>query len=148
MTRLRTKARGLLEAFPEETRHLDAARIDACRTFAEFDDCLTAPLHGFASADDYYRRSSSVGFLSRIEAPTLCVSSLDDPFCPPEGVTRAIAAASPQVSFEVTRRGGHVGFVAGAVPLRPVYWAEERAVAWLAKHQHEAPGLRPAPAAL
>jgi len=148
MTRLRTKALALLAAFPEETRQLDAARIAACRTFAEFDDCLTAPMHGFASAADYYQRSSSVGFLARIEKPTLCISSLDDPFCPPEGVTRAIAAASPRVSFEVTKRGGHVGFVAGAVPLRPVYWAEERAVAWLTKHGAEAPDRQPARAAL
>ena len=147
MTRLRAKALALLAAFPEETRHLDAARIAACRTFAEFDDCLTAPLHGFTNAADYYQRSSSVGFLGRIEVPTLCISGLDDPFCPPDGVTRAIAAGSPCVSFEVTRRGGHVGFVAGRLPWRPVYWAEERAIAWLVKHRGST-DLRPAPGAL
>jgi len=148
MTRLRAKARALLEAFPEETRHLHAARIEGCRTFAEFDDCLTAPLHGFASAADYYQRSSSVGFLARIEVPTLCISSLDDPFCPAEGVTRAIAAAGPQVSFEVTKHGGHVGFVAGRLPWRPVYWAEERAIAWLTTHRGASTDLRPAAGAL
>ena len=44
----------------------------------------TAPLHGFADADDYYARSSSLSFLSRITVPTLCISALDDPFLPPE----------------------------------------------------------------
>ena len=151
MTRLRGKALALIDAFPDETRHLDVGRIRACRTFAEFDDCLTAPLHGFESAADYYRRSSAVGYLGRITVPTLCISSLDDPFCPAEGVTRAIAAASPLVSFDITKRGGHVGFVAGRWPHRPVYWAEERATAWLADDGRPAgrpAGLHVAPGAL
>ena len=72
-----------------------------------------------------------VGYLARIAVPTLCISSVDDPFCPPEGITRALAAAGTSVSFEVTKRGGHVGFVAGRWPFRPIYWAEERATTWL-----------------
>ena len=52
-------------AFPDETRHLQADRIRAARTFGEFDGCVTAPLHGFASAEDYYTRSSSVVVVGR-----------------------------------------------------------------------------------
>jgi predicted alpha/beta-fold hydrolase len=131
LRRLKPKALDVLARFPTHTAHMDAARIAAARTFAEFDACLTAPLHGFASADDYYARSSALGFMDRIRVPTLCVGSDDDPFIPAESVARAQAAAAPAVRFAVTPWGGHTGFVAGAWPWRPHYWAEEAAVEWL-----------------
>jgi len=134
MTRLKTKSLELLDRFPAETAHLDAARIQAVRTFGEFDDALTAPLHGFASAQDYYARCSAVGYLSRIVVPTLCVSSHDDPFFPAYALTEAAAVASPSVTFSVSPKGGHVGFVAGRWPFRPVYWAEELVTNWLVDH--------------
>ena len=143
MTRLKTKALDLLERFPAETAHLDADRIRAVRTFGEFDGALTAPLHGFASAEDYYARSSAVGFLPRIAVPTLCISSHDDPFFPAYAVAAAAAVAAPQVTFEVTPQGGHVGFVAGRWPFRPVYWAEQRVTNWLG---HPRPQVVSAPA--
>jgi len=134
MTRLKTKSLDLLRRFPAETAHVDAARIRAVRTFGEFDDAVTAPLHGFAGAEDYYARSSSIGYLPRIAVPTLCVSSHDDPFFPAPAVAEAAAAASRQVTFAISPKGGHVGFVAGHVPFRPVYWAEELVTNWLVGH--------------
>jgi predicted alpha/beta-fold hydrolase len=133
LRRLKPKALDVLARFPGETAHLDADRIRAARTFAEFDQAVTAPMHGFASADDYYARASSLGYLSRIAVPTLCISSEDDPFCPAESIPRARAAASTSVSFEVSRWGGHTGFVSGAWPWRPRYWAEELTVDWLGR---------------
>ena len=53
--RLKSKALDLLLRFPRETAHIDPDRIRGARTFHDFDECLTAPLHGFASADDYYQ---------------------------------------------------------------------------------------------
>ena len=94
------------------------------------DDAYTAPLHGFSGADDYYARSSSLPFLSRITVPTLCISALDDPFLPAEATRRARDAASSAVRFVVTERGGHAGFVA-ARGLTPVYWAEELVIRFL-----------------
>jgi len=132
MTRLKTKSLDLLARFPAETAHLDAARIQAVRTFGQFDDAVTAPLHGFASAEDYYARCSAVRYLPRIAVPTLCVSSDDDPFFPAQAVAEAVAAASPSVTFALSPKGGHVGFVAGRMPFRPVYWAEELVTNWLA----------------
>ena len=132
--RLKTKSLDLLARFPHETAHIDPERVRRARTFGEFDDCLTAPLHGFASADDYYRRSSALQYLGRIAVPTLCLSSEDDPFFPGEDVHRARAAASPDVAFEVTSWGGHTGFVTGKWPWRPTYWAEELAIDWLRRH--------------
>ncbi|MEP6654596.1 MAG: alpha/beta fold hydrolase [Myxococcales bacterium] len=134
LKKLRPKALHLLARFPAETAHLDAERIRGATTFRDFDDCITAPLHGFAGAEDYYQRSSSLNYLSRIAVPTLCISSNDDPFYPARAIEPARRVASPAVTFAVTPWGGHVGFVAGRWPWRPIYWAEEQAVAWLQTH--------------
>ena len=141
--RLRAKADALLQRFPQETRHLDADRIRNARTIAAFDEHLTAPLHGFASATDYYQRSSSLGFLPRITIPTLCISAADDPLFPAEALARARDAASASVTFEVTPHGGHVGFIGGRWPFSPRYWGEESAVAWLAQTAEKGAGSRP-----
>jgi predicted alpha/beta-fold hydrolase len=131
LRRLKPKALDVLARFPVETARLDAARIRSARTFGQFDQEVTAPLHGFASADDYYRQSSSLFFLPRISVPTLCISSEDDPFYPREAVARAREVASAAVTFRVTPWGGHTGFVSGRWPWRPRYWAEELAADWL-----------------
>ena len=122
---LKEKVKAVSEKFPETT--LDMDRVMRSRTFREFDDAATAPLHGFRDADDYYARSSSLYFLPKITTPTLCISAEDDPFLPREALERARAAASPSVHFVTTPHGGHVGFVGESM----TYWAEELAVEWL-----------------
>jgi predicted alpha/beta-fold hydrolase len=129
---LKQKMFDVLARFPEETKGLDREQIRQAQTFRTFDEAATAPLHGFYSADDYYLRASSMRYLHRIEVPTLCVNSADDPFVPTESVTRARSAASEDVAFRVTRRGGHAAFISGRWPWRPRYWAEEQTIAWLA----------------
>ncbi|HEY5701626.1 MAG TPA: hydrolase [Gammaproteobacteria bacterium] len=99
--------------------------VDAGKDFFSFDDRITAPLHGFAGADDYYRKSSCGQYLRTIEKPTLVIHALDDPFMV-EDVVPAAAATSAYVRLEVSCGGGHVGFVSGVNPLRPRYWLEER----------------------
>jgi uncharacterized protein len=131
LSTLRRKAIDAAGRFPEAAERMNLPRVLRARTFREFDDAATAPLHGFAGADDYYRRSSSLFFLPRITTPTLCVSAEDDPFLGAESLARARSAASSSVAFHVTERGGHIGFVGGINPWRPVYWAEELAVGWL-----------------
>jgi hypothetical protein len=127
---LRRKAADTARRFPEAALKIDVARTLASRTFWEFDDAANAPLHGFAGADDYYRRSSSLQFLPAIVTPTLCLSAEDDPFLPLSALRLARAAASSSVEFVATPHGGHIGWIAG--PWRPRYWAEEFAVDWLA----------------
>jgi predicted alpha/beta-fold hydrolase len=122
---LKEKVKTVVQRFPDVKLDLD--RVLSTRTFREFDDAATAPLHGFRDADDYYTRSSSLYFLSRITTPTLCISADDDPFLPHEALERARAAASPSVHFVTTPYGGHVGFVGASM----TYWAEELAVDWL-----------------
>jgi predicted alpha/beta-fold hydrolase len=134
LRRVKPKALDVMARFPRETAHLDGARVRRARTIREFDDCLTAPLHGFTGADDYYARASALPYLPRVGVPTLCISGLDDPFFPGAAVESARAAASSDVTFAVTPWGGHTGFVSGPWPWRPVYWAEEAVIQWLATH--------------
>ncbi len=137
MRRLKPKALDVLARFPEETSRIDPDRIRRARTLRELDDAVTAPLHGFVDAEDYYRRSSALPYLARIQVPTLCVSAEDDPFCPAESVERARRAASAAVTFAVTPWGGHTGFVSGRWPWRAVYWAEELCLRWLERAERE-----------
>ncbi len=127
---LRVKAADVARRFPEAATRIDLEGVSRSRTLRDFDDAATGPLHGFTGADDYYTRSSSLKFLDRIRTPTLCLSAEDDPFLP-AGVldlAHAQAAASGAVTFQTTRRGGHIGFVAGG-GVR--YWAEEISLGWL-----------------
>jgi predicted alpha/beta-fold hydrolase len=112
----------------------DAAALERVGTLWDFDDVVTAPLHGFRDAHDYYTRSSSIHFLSRIRVPTLLLSAVDDPFLPPTVLdeVRSIARGNPALELEFVRRGGHVGFISGYVPWRPMYYAEWRVADFLA----------------
>ncbi|MHB8426043.1 MAG: hydrolase [Gammaproteobacteria bacterium] len=98
--------------------------IGKIRTFREFDDKLTAPLHGYRDADDYYARCSSRFFLKNIRVPTFILHAADDPFMSPASVPRE-DELSPAVTLELSQQGGHVGFVNGSL-LRPNMWLAER----------------------
>ncbi len=124
---LRAKAIAKARRFPDR---IDASAAARARTFAEFDGWVTAPLHGFASAEDYWARSSSGPLLPRVARPLLAIASADDPFVPAGTLPVAAAAANPQVTLEVTAGGGHLAFVSGS-PWRPWRWAERRAVEFL-----------------
>jgi hypothetical protein len=100
-------------------------------TIRRFDDLLTAPLHGFVDAEDYYRQSSSSGYLAGIRAPTLLLHSIDDPFLPAAAVPREAMRDNPWIHPVLTPRGGHVGFVTGSLAA-PRFWAEASAARFLA----------------
>lgn len=120
----------LLTRHPDLARVVDVRRARAARTFFAFDDAATAPLHGFAGADDYYERCSSLRVLDRIDTPTFCLSAADDPFLPAAALAAAEARANaaPAIRFMITPRGGHAGFVAGPAPGWSRYWGEDRVV--------------------
>ena len=88
---------------------IDATRLKNARTFWEFDDTVTAPLHGFLGADDYWARSSSAPWLRNIRIPTLVVNARNDPFMPAAALD-AIGEVPPNVVLEFPRSGGHAGF--------------------------------------
>ena len=89
--------------------NVDAVRLRTARTFYEFDDCVTAPLHGFAGADDYWTRSSSGPWLARIRVPTLVINARNDPFMPSSALD-SLQQAPHNVVLEFPRTGGHAGF--------------------------------------
>ncbi len=109
---------------------IDFARAMRATNFYTFDDAVTAPLNGYASADDYYTRASSRGFIASIERPTLIVHALDDPFMTPAAVPTA-ADLAPSVTLETHAHGGHVGFFERAPNGLPRSFIEPRVVAWL-----------------
>lgn len=129
---LRAKAREKLSRFPDL---FDRSRLDAARSIFEFDDAVTAPVHGFSNAHDYYWQSSSVRWLHRIRVDTFLLSAVDDPFLPSSVLdkVRNIARENPRLQLEFTPHGGHVGFVAGGWPGRPVYYGEWRACEFLSR---------------
>lgn len=110
---------------------LDEARLARVRSLRDYDDAVTAPLHGFTGAADYYARSSSGPLLPGVRRPLLAISAEDDPFVP--GPTLPIGAlhGNPHVTALVSPAGGHVAFVSGP-PWDPRRWAEDRAVEFLA----------------
>lgn len=115
----------------------DLARALRAGTLREFDDAATAPLHGFADADDYYRRSSSARFLAAIEAPVLLIHARDDPFLPSHFVPHGAIRDNPRLVARFADRGGHVGFVAGSRPWVLRFWAEWEAARFVAARLHE-----------
>jgi hypothetical protein len=94
---------------------------------------MTAPLHGFAGAEDYYERSSSARYLDGVRVPTLMLHAEDDPFLPAGSIPREQAAANPSLQLVLHGTGGHVGFLEGT-PWRPRFWADEEAARFLAMH--------------
>ncbi|MFC3908525.1 hydrolase [Legionella dresdenensis] len=115
----------LAEQVPEILHYLKTSQC-----FWTFDDKVTAPLHGFNSAHQYYRLCSSRGWLKKIATPTLIIHAVDDPFMTPQ-VVPTEAELSEQVTLEISRTGGHVGFISGSIPGKPVYWLEQRIVSHL-----------------
>ena len=112
-------------AFPDR---LPAAAAVRARTLYAFDDAVTAPLHGFVDAEDYYSQSSAIRWLPGVTVPSLLLSAVDDPFLPEEVLedVRKIALENTSLHIEFVEHGGHVGFIAGRLPWRPIYYMERR----------------------
>jgi len=98
--------------------------VDSMTSFAQFDQKITAPLHGFSDAEDYYEKCSAYHFLSAIHCPTLVLHSIDDPFMNHLVVPKEEELAR-NVTVELSERGGHVGFMQGSI-LNPTVWLHER----------------------
>jgi predicted alpha/beta-fold hydrolase len=94
---------------------LDTAALKRVRRLRDFDDCVTAPLHGFRDALDYWSRGSSFPHLRRIGTPTLVLNARNDPFIPGDSLPGP-GDVSPLVTLDVPAHGGHVGFPGGAFP--------------------------------
>src|SRR5690606_24872210 len=91
--------------------------LETITSLWDYDQQVTAPLNGFAGADDYYSRCSSRGFLKGITTPTLILHSRDDPFMYPSTLP-APEEVGPGVRLAIQAHGGHVGFIDGPLPWR------------------------------
>lgn len=114
LSTLKRKSRAKLERFPGL---FDGVRMTAARTLREFDDVVTAPLHGFRDTDDYWTRASSKPYLRGIAVPTLLMNARNDPFLPEQALPAAEELA-PCIAAEFPAHGGHVGFTCGPFPGR------------------------------
>ncbi|HEY9102047.1 YheT family hydrolase [Chitinimonas sp.] len=135
---LRPKVQAQLQSFGRELAFLgvSAAELERSRTFRDFDNRVTAPLHGFKDADDYWTRSSSKAGLKRIAVPTLVLNARNDPFLPAQALPSE-ADVSPAVTLLQTARGGHVGFVEGPFPGR-IDWLPRCLHAYFDRHAQPA----------
>lgn len=107
---------------------LNRSQLQACVDFWQFDDAYTAPVHGFDGAEDYYATSSAIHYLPHIKKPALIIHAKDDPFMPTSALPEQIPL-SPSTLFELSDKGGHVGFVSGKF-WRPRFWLPERIIAF------------------
>jgi len=96
-------------------------------TLWQFDDKVTAPLHGFSGAEDYYNKCSSAQFLTAIKTPTLLVQSYDDPIIPPPSLPTN-DELSEHINIDLSKKGGHVGFASAS----DRYWLEHHIISFLA----------------
>ncbi|AOY87996.1 alpha/beta hydrolase [Marinobacter salinus] len=123
---LHWKMQGKAEKFPDL---IDVTGFESIRTFREFDDRYTAPLHGFRDARDYWAQCSALGQLRNIRVPALMLNAADDPFLSPACFPESRGILGKHVRLEAPRWGGHVGFVEHARD--GYYWSERRAIAFL-----------------
>lgn len=111
-------------------RLFDARKMLATRTLREFDNLVTAPLHGFRDVDDYYDRASSKPFLVKITVPTLLLNARNDPFLPAV-VLPVHGDMSTAITAEFPETGGHVGFTSGPFP-GSLSWLPQRLLGFFA----------------
>jgi uncharacterized protein len=126
----RTLKRKMLQKaalLPEGIRAVELGRI---RSLRQFDDLITAPLHGFGNAENYYRVNSSIRFLPKITVPTLVINARNDPFLSAECFPEQLAEELTTVFMEFPKQGGHCGFTTVAGLNAPTY-AELRAANFL-----------------
>jgi len=113
---------------------VDVTKISSVTSFRQFDDSITAPLHGFRNAAEYYEYSSARRFLGGISVPTLILHALDDPFIP-ASVLPANTELTASTTLELSRHGGHVGFVNKA-STSDGDWLENRITGFLNARLH------------
>lgn len=133
LTTLRRKSLAKLERFPGL---FDRDRVLRARSLREFDDVVTAPLHGFRDTDDYWTRASSKPHLGRVRVPTLVLNAKNDPFLPARHLPRQDEMPAT-VLLEQPQEGGHAGFAGGAFPGN-LDWLPSRLLAFF---QGQAPAL-------
>lgn len=113
-------------------KYLDPGRVIQARTIRQFDEAFTVPLSGFSSVEEYYETQSSRHLLGSIRLPLYIIHSLDDPLLTSTALESGPARNNSSITICLTRRGGHVGFLATSHdPGGDRHWAEARIIDYL-----------------
>ncbi len=123
--RLTRRVRNNHKLYPES---YSLEKLSQVRTLRDFDEYYTAAVHGFAGADDYYLKSSSIHLIDRVRIPTLIVHAQDDPFIPFAPLLSPALKANPYILLLDPERGGHVAFISADHNGEDRFWAENRVV--------------------
>ena len=115
---------------------LTKKKVYQLKTFWQFDDAFTAPVHGFGTAENYYRVNSARRYLADVTRPTLLIQAEDDPFMTADVIPDQ-SELGRGITLELSEKGGHVGFVAGSL-FKPHYWLTERVPTFLAEYFRQA----------
>lgn len=122
---LRCICKSISRKFKQMKPPFDLPDLDTVDNMYEFDDKITAPLHGFSGVDEYYAIASSRNYLHKIQIPTLIIHAKDDPLVSETSIPES-HELSDKIKFELSDTGGHVGFVSGKYPWTAEYWLEKR----------------------
>ena len=134
LSAMKANYRRKFATWPDHLPHLfPIEQLHQLRDFFDFDDKITAPLHGYDGVDDYYTSASSRQYLSSISAPTLILQAMDDPFMSTDILPQE-EELSATVTLEISQQGGHVGFISGRWPWQTQYWLEQRIPEFFAEH--------------
>ena len=128
---LRLKVLEKAHKFPEYD--LDKEKLSKAKVFKDFDALYTAPVFGFNSPEDYWEKASSKPYLSKIQIPSLLITSLDDPFLSKECYPYEEATKSKYFHLLATKYGGHVGYVS-SFRHQDNRWLERRIIRFLKEH--------------
>jgi hypothetical protein len=111
---------------------INDANYDSIKTFEDFDNRYTAPIHGFLNAKDYWSKCSCKQYLTGINIPTLLINAQNDPFLGEACYPLEEARNNPYLFFEMPKSGGHVGFV--DFKSNGEYWHETKIAAFAANN--------------
>jgi uncharacterized protein len=125
LKRLKMRILKKAELFPGR---YDPSHLREIKSVQQFDNLYIAPAFGFADANDYYAKASSLHFIARIRIPTLIIHAQDDPFIPFAPLQDPSIAANSFVMLVTPRLGGHVAFLAKESPNEDRFWAENRLI--------------------
>lgn len=117
---LKSKLKRKKQQYPDQ---IDLSHFRKVKTLFDFDDYYTSQLHGFENAMDYYQKCSSINFLEGIKIPTLILNAENDPMLTNESLDTSLADENRNIAFQLTKYGGHCGFVSFD---SPYFWSEKR----------------------
>ena len=128
---LRSLKKRIYQKHAQFAQDISIETLEQIRSFYEFDSLYTAPLHGFATVEEYWHVSSGLHFLPRISVPTLLLTAQDDPFLSPSCIPNQDSIQSPHILLETPEHGGHVGFI-DSINLKST-WLDRRILSFISE---------------